>query len=128
MQQWSDENPHPIIESHQQQTSVNVWGGIVGDHLLGPFFYQEDLLMQDFLIVLRQCLWYLHDGAPALFSHQIRRHLNIVFRGRWIGRGNDAPINWPSRSPDAADYYLWDILNLSFIAVLLIQKKKFVSE
>ncbi|KAJ8945266.1 hypothetical protein NQ318_016688 [Aromia moschata] len=32
---------------------------------------------------------------------------NLV--GRWIGRGNDSPINWPSRSPDlnSADFYLW---------------------
>ncbi|KAJ8961499.1 hypothetical protein NQ318_014748 [Aromia moschata] len=65
--------------------------------------------MQDVPIALRQRLWYLHDGALAHFSHQLRRHLNRVFRGRWIGRGNDAPINWPSRSPDlnAADFYLW---------------------
>ncbi|KAJ8955255.1 hypothetical protein NQ318_000281 [Aromia moschata] len=112
MHQWSDENPHPIIEN------------LLGDHLLGPFFLPRRLgareyliflethlfeLMQDVPIALRQRLWYLHDGAPAHFSHQVRRHLNRVFRGRWIGRGNDAPINWPSRSPDlnAADFYLW---------------------
>ncbi|KAJ8943500.1 hypothetical protein NQ318_016280 [Aromia moschata] len=45
MHQWSDENPHPIIESHHQQTfSINVWGGIVGDHLLGPFFLPRRLV------------------------------------------------------------------------------------
>ncbi|KAJ8953310.1 hypothetical protein NQ318_012104 [Aromia moschata] len=82
MHQWSDENPHPIIESHHQQTFlVNVWGGIVGDHLLGPFFLPRRLgareylnflqthlfdLMQDVQIELRQRLWYLHEGAPGL--------------------------------------------------------------
>jgi hypothetical protein len=40
---WADENPHVIRESHfQQQFSLNVWIGIIGDYLIGPFFYQQD--------------------------------------------------------------------------------------
>lgn len=36
---WADENPHAIMEGHHQQTfSVNVWAGVVGDHLIVPFF------------------------------------------------------------------------------------------
>lgn len=36
--QWSDENPHAIIESrHQERFSINVWAGIIGDRLIGPF-------------------------------------------------------------------------------------------
>lgn len=37
---WADENPHAITERHfQEQFSLNVWVGILGDHLIGPFFF-----------------------------------------------------------------------------------------
>jgi len=40
---WSEENPHAIMETHhQEQFSVNVWAGIVGNYLIGPFFCQTD--------------------------------------------------------------------------------------
>ena len=33
------ENPHAVSERHfQYQFSLNVWAGIVGDYLIGPFF------------------------------------------------------------------------------------------
>jgi hypothetical protein len=33
--QWAEENPHGAIHSrHQQQFSINVWTGIVGDCLV----------------------------------------------------------------------------------------------
>lgn len=36
---WAEENPHSVIESrHQYQFSVNVWIGIVDEHLIGPHF------------------------------------------------------------------------------------------
>jgi len=44
-------------------------------------------------------LWYMHDGAPTHFVHNVREHLNTVFGQRWIGRGG--PVAWPSRSPDS---------------------------
>lgn len=45
-----------------------------------------------------QRMWYQHDGAPAHFDGEVRRHLNLIYPGRWIGRGG--PVNWPARSPD----------------------------
>ena len=52
-------------------------------------------------------LIFLHDGAPAHFSNDVREHLGITYPGRWIGRGG--PVPWPPRSPDLNfdDYYLW---------------------
>jgi Transposase. len=122
---WSDENPHATIDSHHQHRfSVNVWAGIIGDYLLGPFFLPQRLdaveylnflenhlpeLMENVPLNLRQYMWYLHDGAPAHFSVHVREYLHMRFPNRWIGRGYNAPIAWPPRSPDLnpVDFYLW---------------------
>lgn len=36
---WSDQNPHWMIEGHTQYPQkLNVWAGIVGGRIIGPFF------------------------------------------------------------------------------------------
>lgn len=120
---WADENPHAIVETRfQVQFSLNVWGGIVGDHLIGPFFlpgrltgesylhflrHELPLLLEDLPLLLRNQMWYMHDGAPAHFSILVRNYLNEVYPNRWIGRGGPQP--WPPRSPDlnSLDFFLW---------------------
>lgn len=120
---WSEENPHAIQESHfQEQFSLNVWAGILGDYLIGPFFLpgrlngeryrhflEEDLpiLLADVPHRLRNEMWFMHDGAPAHFSIQAREFLDRTFNNRWIGRRGPQP--WPPRSPDlnSLDYFLW---------------------
>lgn len=120
---WADENPHAVMETHyQEQFSVNVWAGIVGDFLIGPFFlpgrldgqsyrrFLEDnlpILLEDVPLLLRQQIWFMHDGAPAHFSILARQFLNQTFNNRWMGRGG--PQSWPPRSPDLNSLYfcLW---------------------
>lgn len=120
---WADENPHAVTETHfQNQFSVNVWAGIIGDHFIGPFFLQGrldgqsylnflqeqlPLLLEDVPIAIRNQMWYMHDGAPAHFSAIVRNYLQIVYPNRWIGRGG--PQEWPPRSPDlnSLDFFLW---------------------
>lgn len=120
---WADGNPHIIHQSrHQQQFSINVWAGIIENYLVGPFilprrldgqaylhFLQENLpiLLEDVPLNVRSHLWFMHDGAPAHFSRNVRDYLNLTFQGNWIGRGG--PIPWPPRSPDLnpCDFYLW---------------------
>lgn len=129
---WANENPHVIRESNfQHRFAINVWAGIVGDHLIGPHilpqrltgalylhFLQEDLpqLLEDIPIAERLRMWFMHDGAPAHFSHVVRNHLNLTQPNRWIGRGG--PIKWPPRSPDLnpLDFYLWGALKASVYA------------
>ncbi|KAJ4435786.1 hypothetical protein ANN_18405 [Periplaneta americana] len=62
---------------------------------------------EDTPLINRQHTHFLHDGAPAHFSHTARRYLDRRFPDRWIGRGG--PIAWPPRSPDLnpLDFYLW---------------------
>ncbi|GFU58731.1 hypothetical protein TNCV_932721 [Trichonephila clavipes] len=123
---WADENPHAIRpHGAQQKCSINVWAGIVGDCLLGPYilpeglngsvyltFLQEVLLkmLNDVPMPIRQRIRFQHDGAPAHFSIDVRAHLQATFPGGWIGRGG--PIAWPARSPDLSplDFFLWGFL------------------
>ena len=120
---WADVNPHAIVQSrHQQQFSINVWAGVVGDKLIGPHvlpgrlngdgyrqFLENHLpsLLEDVPLDVRQRMWFLHDGAPPHFSLTARQFLNDIYPGRWIGRGG--PIAWPPRSPDLnpMDFYVW---------------------
>jgi hypothetical protein len=52
--QWEEENPHGVIHSrHQQQFSINVWAGIVGDCLVSQHALPHQLTgnhYRDFLL------------------------------------------------------------------------------
>lgn len=120
---WATENPHATRpHAFQKRFSVNVWAGIVNDFLIGPYllptrlhgshyriFLEEVLpeLLQDVPTVVRNQMWFQHDGAPAHFKVVVRNYLDASFAGRWIGRGG--PVRWPPRSPDLSsiDYFLW---------------------
>lgn len=123
MHYWSEENPHWMREvDHQNRWSVNVWCGILGNRIIGPFifnnhlngesyldFLQNDLpiLLEEVPLDIRRSLWYQHDGCPAHFSQRVRDFLDTSYPNRWIGRGSLFP--WPPRSPDLTvlDFYLW---------------------
>lgn len=123
---WAEENPHEFLESrHQDKFCVNIWAGIIGDFLIGPFvlpnrlngqqylnFLENDLLhlLDDVPYQLRNDMFFMHDGAPPHFALNVREHLNRMYPGRWIGRGG--PVYWPPRSPDLnpLDYFLWGYL------------------
>lgn len=120
---YSDSNPHQFgIIHNQHRWSVNVWGGIIGQHLIGPYFFEEHLngmlfleflrnhfpvLLQNIPLDIRSTMWLQMDGAPAHFHREVREYLNVNFRNRWIGRNGFQ--NWPPRSPDltSLDFFLW---------------------
>lgn len=120
---YAYENPHAIIEGrHQIRFSLNVWGGIVANNLIGPIFlpnilngnaYRNFLVndlpiaLEDVPIARRNRLWFMHDGAPPHISHTVRNALNRRFGNRWIGRYGPNP--WPARSPDMnpLDFFFW---------------------
>lgn len=121
--EWMEENPHSVIQArHQIRFSINVWAGILGDRLIGPFilpnrlngqdyynFLVSDLLelLEDVPVIERQRMWFMQDGAPPHYLLNVRQHLNEVYGEKWIGRGG--PVSWPPRSPDLnpLDYFLW---------------------
>ncbi|XP_050305414.1 uncharacterized protein LOC126742691 [Anthonomus grandis grandis] len=77
---WSEENPHVMhVRGYQKKFFVNVWAGIVGDHLLGPYVLPARLNAENYLIFLQGQLqeyfedlplqiinnmWWQHDGCP----------------------------------------------------------------
>ncbi|XP_070518829.1 uncharacterized protein [Cardiocondyla obscurior] len=120
---WSDKNPHAIRQgAFQYRWSINVWAGLIDNHVIGPYFLPPRLtgefyeyfldtelpgLLENIPLTTRRNMIYQHDGAPAHWSRGLRRLLDARFRDRWIGRGG--PIIWPPRSPDLTplDYFLW---------------------
>lgn len=119
---YATENPRMIREiDHQRRWSINVWGGILGECIVGPFFFNGHLtgqmyyqfLTNDLPVLLlnppmqAQNMWLQQDGAPAHYSLQVRALLDNIYTNRWIGRGG--PVRWPARSPDLTklDFFLW---------------------
>jgi hypothetical protein len=106
---WAEKN-HGVIHSvHQQQFSINILAGTVGDCLVGLHvllhqlmgnhcqnFLLHDLskLLEDVPLALIAQMWYMHDRAVAHFSHAVRDVLNHDW---CIGRGG--PAAWPPQSP-----------------------------
>lgn len=123
---WSDSNPHWMRESKSQYPQkLNVWAGIVGEHIIGPFFIDgnrtaqkyEAMLCDDIVPAVRNIfdpdfdsVWFQQDGAPPHFALQVRNFLNNTFPERWIGRRG--AIEWPPRSPDLSplDFFFWGYL------------------
>lgn len=129
---WYKENPHIAIPLHTQYPQkVNVWVGMFGNNIIGPFFINGTLNAQKYLNMLQDQICpairavaedfgsviYQHDGAPAHNAMPIRNFLNEMFPDRWIGRGG--AIHWPARSPDLApnDFYLWGYLKSKLFTV-----------
>ena len=120
---WSDENPHATTATNfQLRFSVNVWCGMIDNHLVRPViltnrlnginylkFLQEELpnVLEDIPLAVRNAMIFQQDGAPAHSSSGVTDYLNQIFPQRWIGRCG--PISWPPRSPDLTplDYCLW---------------------
>lgn len=123
MHYYATENPHWVRQiNYQRQWSLNVWGGVLNNKVIGPFFFDGPLngrmylnfleehlpvLLQDVDLQTRNDLWYQHDGAAPHYARIVRTYLNNWRDQQWIGRGG--PIAWPPRSPDLTplDFFLW---------------------
>ena len=120
---WSQDNPHETtVTTFQSRFSVNVWCGVIGDRLIGPFVLENNLtghtyeaflrnelpgLLEDSPLMVRNQMYFQHDGAPPHYSRLVREYLHASFPNRWLGRLG--PVAWPPRSPDLTplDYYIW---------------------
>jgi Helix-turn-helix domain (DUF4817) len=119
---YSTENPNFVRYTSQTRWSLNVWGGVVGDHVIGPYFFDQRVTGEVYLYFLQnhlpnllrqvphetqQEMWFLHDGAPVHHTCPIITFLNARYPDCWIGRGG--PVAWPARSPDLTkmDFSIW---------------------
>lgn len=58
---WARENPHWIREQHTQfPQKINIWAGIIGQRIIGPFFMDYNLNGDRYLQLLR------NEIVPAL--------------------------------------------------------------
>lgn len=129
---WARENPRWMEETHTQYpVKLNVWAGLVGDHIIGPYFIEGNLTGAGYLELLQNVvfprlvelfpnnanpnlladnIWFQQDGAPPHYAVAVRNYLNTHFPNKWIGR--QGQIEWPPRSPDLSplDYFLWGYL------------------
>lgn len=126
---WCEQNPHEHREAHTQRPQKrNVWAGILGNDIIGPFFIDGNLDGPKYILLLHNQIvpamrvsaarqnipWdevmFQQDGAPAHYAALVRQYLDLVFPNRWIGRLG--PMQWPARSPDLTplDFFLWGFL------------------
>lgn len=126
---WCEANPDEHRQSHTQRPQkLNVWAGILGNEIIGPFFIDGNLDGPKYILLLHNQIvpamrvsamqqnipWadviFQQDGAPAHWALLVRTYLDLVFPNRWIGRGG--PTAWPPRSPDLTplDFFLWGFL------------------
>lgn len=118
---WARGNPRNVYPgSTQYPHTLNVWAGIVGQHVVGPLVINGKLTGVKYLDMLQNEisaqisdldlpgeLWYQHDGCPAHNFGPAVEFLHDAFPQRVIGTHED--IAWPARSPDLTipDYFLW---------------------
>lgn len=110
---WSTENENRHLNLRTQYPQkVNVWAGVLGNSVIGPFFIDGnlngavylDLLQNRILPSVREVaenldsVWFQQDGCPAHEQLQVRNFLNNNFPNRLIS--NSGNILWPARSPD----------------------------
>lgn len=123
---WSTINPRKRLDYRTQYPQkLNVWAGMCGDHVIGPFFIDGNLtgnrylaLLQNQIVpTLRRLLgdnfnrtWFQQDGCPAHGTAAVSNFLENTFPNRLISRQGN--IAWPARSPDLApnDFFFWGFI------------------
>lgn len=138
---WSHENPHEKRQvKSQHRFSINVWMGVIGQALVGPYIIPGNMtggVYLDFLqnhlpnmlddevpLNLRNRLFFQQDGAPPHFRRDVRNYLDDNYPERWIGRGG--PVGWPARSPDLTplDFYIWGHMKGLVYAVEILSREQ----
>ena len=126
-----------MVRGYHRQFSVKVWCGIVDNHVLGqhvlppwltsPVYRQfvehelPGLLHEDVSLATRNSMWFMHDGAPAHFSHVAREYLDVAYPNRCMGHAG--PVAWPLRSPDLTSlkFYILECLKTLVYATEILK-------
>ncbi|ERL96059.1 hypothetical protein D910_00904, partial [Dendroctonus ponderosae] len=104
---YSDTNPRVYrIMKNQNRWPVNVWGGILGQYLSGPNFFEGHLNVSNKpslnIIGKKKSLSILEPTCGINWME-----LRVISTAKWIGRNGFR--NWPPTSPDLTplDFFLW---------------------
>lgn len=109
---------------NQNRFSVNVWGAVYKNRVIGPFFIEgnqtaesySNFIEQELPNLLRgsgvteeeiRMMWFMQDGHPAHTSNIGLQSVRLVFQERIIS--SRTRHEWPPRSPDLTpcDFFLW---------------------
>jgi len=98
---WSHRNPHATCVTHfRRRFSVIVWCGVLGNRLIRPFVFDNNLtgntdeaflrhelpgLLEDIPLMIWSQVYFQHDGAPPHYTRHVRNYLNESFPNRWLG-------------------------------------------
>ena len=120
---WAEGKQSVFAESNPQtRVSINVWCGLLGSRVIGPYFYEGTLdgaryrqfltnhllgILDDMPLARRTQVIFMQDGAPPHNADETMILLRQMFPGRVLANRGD--IRWPARSPDLTplDFYLW---------------------
>lgn len=122
---WAIENPRETTQVRAQvRFSTNVWCGILGTRIIGPYFYGGTLTGQKYFEFIqndlqrlleqvpdeeRRLIIFQQDGAPPHNARIVMDFLQDHFTGL-IANNSETP--WPARSPDLTpcDFFLWGFI------------------
>jgi len=70
---WSHDNPHEAsVSNFQRRFTVNVWCGVLGNKLIGPFVFDNTLTGNAYEVFLRNELPVLLEYIPLMISCQMQ--------------------------------------------------------
>ena len=122
---WDSDNPNGTVESNYQHLfALNLWCGVINDHLISPYVLPQRLTGDIYANFLQ--MNYQHSSRMFFYKHVScatsmteRRLISVRSSGSiWINRfpnrrtGRRGTQKWPSRSPDLnpLDYHVWDYM------------------
>jgi hypothetical protein len=132
---WGSQQLNKLFEYVCGTLKVNIWCGLLHDHVVGPFLWKDALLwtVDIYLHLLEQFFSKVddierenatgvvlqQDGTPFHFSLWVIVALNAGFPDRWIGRGGS--IAWAPRSHNITtlDFFMWGYVKNIVCAVKL---------
>ena len=69
---WSHDNPHETsVIKFQRRFSVKVWCGLLGNKLIGPFVFDNNLTGNTYEVFLRNGLPGLLEDIPLMIRRQM---------------------------------------------------------
>ena len=73
---WFHDNPHETsVTNFQRRFSVNVWCGVLGNKLIGPFVFDNNLTGKTYEAFLRNELPDLLEDIPLMIRSQMFEQL-----------------------------------------------------
>ena len=90
---WSHDNPHETsVTNFQRRFTVNVWCGVLGNKLIEPFVFDNNLTGNAYEVFLRNKLSGLLEDIPSMIRSQIYLCSRLIpecrstiLRHRWAG-------------------------------------------